>query len=505
MAISQTHAAYSSAQAPQQGEETNPFLPIAFKWRVLIITYVLASSVVTPALQQIIYIDSTPLSEWRTLASISYQLLLIAPLLFYRRRFGWLHPILFPTLFSLAKSLLEGPEQLLAFTNLLHEPSQQSLTHPGLGGMEEPQVAWAMLQEQLLSVSALICYYAGFFFEQRYQLFSSRIPAVKFTRPNRVAPVALGVVSITVVATLVHIQQHGGLTAYMLQTFMGGGRLPTAEETRGTVVFAARMGGIACLLWYALKERAVHTILFWGSLGASLLANFFISGSRSSVFFTLAFLVLIWALHHGKVPKGRVLVLGVLVYLLLGTMGSLRRSAMEGKVDWRIFAETGVAEAVEKTSKEVDERQEEQGGAPIMARVPEEIGFLYGSTYASAALALLPRAVWSGKPKGVGALNGQVIHGRGERGAAIPAGPVAEAYWNFWIPGVVVVFLTYGIFHKWLARAFRRYANVPAVWAPYIFTLVWMTPNSSQLNTAIKSITLCVVVLFFMGSIRLKK
>lgn len=170
--------------------KANPFVPITRGWLAVLVTYGLLYEILTPGLREILFDSGAPLSGWRTLASIVYQLLLFAPLFLYRRRFGWLHPLIFPLVFSMGMGLLKDPSHLLAPLALFQEPVAETLTHPELPWISAETMAAATLESQLYNILAVLCYYAGFFFEQRFRLVAPRLPRVKFAKPARIALVA---------------------------------------------------------------------------------------------------------------------------------------------------------------------------------------------------------------------------------------------------------------------------------------------------------------------------
>ena len=170
--------------------KANPFVPITRGWLAVLVTYGLLYEILTPGLREILFDSGAPLSGWRTLASIVYQLLLFAPLFLYRRRFGWLHPLIFPLVFSMGMGLLKDPSHLLAPLALFQEPVAETLTHPELPWISAETMAAATLESQLYKILAVLCYYAGFFFEQRFRLVAPRLPRVKFAKPARIALVA---------------------------------------------------------------------------------------------------------------------------------------------------------------------------------------------------------------------------------------------------------------------------------------------------------------------------
>ena len=478
---------------------SNPFVAIPLQWRMLLVTYLLVYIVLTPGLREIVANSSAPLSGPRLVADMVYQLLVFAPIVFYRPRFGWLHPLIFPTVFGIGKHLIKSPGALLAPFAIGSAP-QEVLVNPELPDFTARQMAWANLEHQLLSILGLLCYYGGFFFAQRYTTFDFKPSRVKFSRARRLTLILGTAVLVSVGVVAIYVQQHGGLRSYMLSYF-GPGRFRARGEVGGSIFFMVTLGVMATLVWYALSEKATRNPLFWAAAAYAIPVNFFITGSRGAVFVTVALFGIVWVIRHRKIPKARVLAFGFLVLVLLGVMGDFRRSAWDGRMDWRVFVETGLSDAIEETSTEIDKRQSIQGGAGVMARVPEEVGFLKGKTYAGAVFFFVPKFIWESKPRGGGGLNGEIILGRGEGGGGVPIGPVAEAYWNFHIPGVVLVFFLFGIFHKALARTFRRHSHATAVWVLYVIVLVTLSPEARNMNGSFKKLTLALILLFAVGAL----
>ena len=93
---------------------------------------------------------------------------------------------------------------------------------------------------------------------------------------------------------------------------------------------------------------------------------------------------------------------------------------------------------------------------------------------------------------------GEIIQGSG-----IPPGALGEAYWNFYYPGVVLIYLFHGMFNWWLAALLRRNAEVPAVWVLYALTLL-MTPTSTTVVGWLQSIIPGIAIMWWMGVLRMK-
>src|SRR5262249_55595171 len=156
----------TAAEKQDLSQEENPFVFIPLGYRMLIIGYVLVYNIFVPGLSQIFHSPPTHLVELYFaifVVDALYRLLLFLPLFFYRSTYGWLHPLIFPAIYSLAKILMLKPGHLLTpflFNDLLsHE-----ITHVALQGWSQDMVAWAALKAQLISLAALAIYYMGFFF-----------------------------------------------------------------------------------------------------------------------------------------------------------------------------------------------------------------------------------------------------------------------------------------------------------------------------------------------------
>jgi len=82
----------------------------------------------------------------------------------------------------------------------------------------------------------------------------------------------------------------------------------------------------------------------------------------------------------------------------------------------------------------------------------DRFDYLEGSSYLHFFVNMVPRAVWPGKPEGVGSLLVKNVYGWGAGGA--PPGAVGEAYLNFSWPGVIPALFLLGLFGRFL----RAYA-----------------------------------------------
>ena len=92
----------------------------------------------------------------------------------------------------------------------------------------------------------------------------------------------------------------------------------------------------------------------------------------------------------------------------------------------------------------------------IIKAVPTVLPYQYGKTIAIWLLAPIPRAIWPEKPiLHSGPLIGITLYGNNRSG--VPPGFVAEMYWNFALPGVLVGSLLLGLLLAYIRDAFVPY------------------------------------------------
>jgi hypothetical protein len=136
------------------------------------------------------------------------------------------------------------------------------------------------------------------------------------------------------------------------------------------------------------------------------------------------------------------------------------------------------------------------GVFPILALVPHEVDFLYGSSYLAVLTLPIPKALWAEKPGLIPGLVGQTFYGAD---IGMPPGPIGEAYWNFGIPGVLIAFFIFGILCKWLAATFCQYATEPVAISLYVMTLFLLSEPSGL--SAVLWLTSLVPALLFLFSV----
>ena len=484
----------TASALPLRRAASSPYIRMAPWQRVAVVTVILLLEVVTPALDLILHGRSAAFEGSIWALEATYAVLLCVPFILYQPTYGWLHPLLFSALLPLAFRLAQDPLLILDPILVWTQPVSVRVRHIALVGWSEVDVASAVLKWKALAVLGLLAYYAGFFG-------SSGMKAVRL-RPS--APRAVGVKSILAVGASLsflafYLWSRGGLSEHMLS--WASGRF-TALSGDGPIQVVIQIGALAVLLWMALDPRAIRRPAFWAAAAVALPSGFLASGSRSSLIYALVMMILIWTLQNRRLPTRRIVLAVGLSFVAFGALGSVRSSIWTGKVDWAVFQTFNIDDAVQSARLDAEWRATNSGPLVVMAKVPREADFLYGKTYLGGALFFVPRSLWPTKPRSAGGLSGERLFGWGPGSSAVPTGALGEAYWNFSVLGVLVVFMLWGVFHRWLASFLLRNDGAPAAILLYVLALFLLEPTGEGVTRFLQKAVPAVVLLMWMGGLR---
>jgi hypothetical protein len=464
----------------QSRPEDSPFLPMRPGHRAAVLLglwgYLAAVGLLS-------YFHGTATTVWVFAALTLNFALLSLPLVFYRPGFGWTHPVVLHVfLVFLFSHLVRTP---LYVRGLEH--------HLALPDWDRDGLARLVAIQLLLGAVALVAYYLGFF-----SGVGSRVPRLRLREPRAIAWTSLAVVAATVAVFAYYLRTQGGLQSHML-SWAEVGRVD-AVQGEGHWLKISRLGGLAALIWLAFDGRALRKPLFWTAAAVTLTVSFLGSGSRSSAVFLLVVGTLIWMIRRRRMFALRGLLVVALCLVLVASLGRLRRGLFRGEVDWRTLVSVS---AVESLGSVVDELLYRYGtldsAYPVLARVPGEIDLLWGESYLTILALPIPRALWPEKPGTVGKLAGEVFYGVK---AGIPPGAVAESYWNFHVPGVVLLFFLFGICHRFLASLLAANGEQPAVVVIYALTVFWNQPSVTAVAEWIYMTASALVLLWLLGALR---
>jgi oligosaccharide repeat unit polymerase len=480
------------------------FVSMSLLQRVLVVAFVIIYNVLAPGFSEVFHQPTLPLATARFTVELCYQLLLVLPFIYHKSGFGWLHPLILTVVWSLAQHYVGDPESLLGPFRVLFEPLHAEWSHQGLPGFSDVDVAWTLVKTEALKCISLLAYYLGFF-----SGLCPRVPSLKVYPPKKISIRTLLLVGAALAAFAYAVQMRGGIVQHFL-SFAGGRH----EELGGLGHFGVlvRGGVLASVVWYAADQTAGKNPLFWGVTLLSLAIVFLWNGSRSDVIFPMGYMLLIWMFRNRKVPWFKGVIAAFVALLLFGMLGLLRSSTSSGKVAWTVLTEFNVERSLEYADEQLERRTLNPGGSlsAVVGRVPKDVDYLYGRTYVGAVLFFVPRAIWENKPRATGPYVVEYLYGNPGRaelrdsppkGKGIPPGGVGAAYWNFHVPGVIILFALLGIFHRWLARTYQYNSSV--VLAPlYIYALLGVGVSPNSLVSAFQEIVMLLLVYSFLGIFR---
>lgn len=444
-----------SHQAQTGSPEASPFVTMTPFHRFALVALVAASLAVVGVLQRL-QPASVAGMPWVFLALGLNGVLLLLPVLFYRPGFGWFHPLVFAVFWGLFNHL----RRFDLYTTGLS-------WHEALPGWSADQLTGLLVKDLVLQAAGLAALYAGYAVGP-----SIKLPPIQFQQPAYLGRKTAVTVAFAAGLFAVYLQSRGGLINHILS--WGGGR---NQALAGAFYwqFLIQLGLIACLCWLTLDHRSTANPLFWGCTLTSLMMVFLMGGSRSSVVYFMIMGLLAWLLREQKIAILRIVAIALVGLLALGVLGNLRNSTFSGSIDWNALwgrpsiSTTTEASALSSSLKEISQRSSVYAGEfPILGLVPHQVDYLGGSSYMAVLTLPVPRAFWPEKPGLIAGLVGQTFF---NSDVGMPPGPIGEAYWNFGVPGVLLVFAVFGAFQKLLAQTFTLYHRQAGAIVPYVITL----------------------------------
>ena len=461
-------------------KSTSPFVVMNIGHRMLI-AGVIVFLVLLLGFHIILNYQPMPALGWVYLALQLNLLLLLVPIIWYDSSYGWLHPLIF----NIFITLLFHLRRLAIYLGGIE-------WHPALPGVSDNSLTFLVAYELLLNAAGLVFYYFGFFCSPRFA-----IARIKFVQPRNLVKKVLLAIMFSLVGFAAFMQSRGGISAHILS--WGKGR---------TAAFAGQyywqvpiqFGLIACLIWLAMGHKVYLKPLFWVCTATMLIVQFLTTGGRGGVVYALIYMLLVFMIREQKIAITKILIALMLGVVLMGILGDFRSTTWKGEIGLSTVTEKSPIEsAFDQGLTEISDRSWNSFGAlPILARVPSDVDFLYGSSYLALVTLPIPRALWAEKP---GLIGGRVTSTFFGGSYGIPPGAIGENYWNFGIPGVLGAFFIFGCFHKWLAEAFCRYAHQPAAIVLYALIIYNAAPTSAAILSCLLLILPTLMLLRVMGAI----
>lgn len=443
----------------------NPFVPIGLPVRVLV---VLATFIYWLTISYFSSVMATENIELLILGNAIMLASMIFPVLLPGSN-GYFQPLVYISLYSTAKTLA-------------------SKTGSFVTGLESHVALPELDSAQLMQLYFFVCCItalANFSTVIGYYLVPLRDSLPRFVTFHREGNVYLGVgaavwIAIGYLAFLLLVANTGSLKQHLLniarsrsqEVYSGDASFVGSLQVFTTFALAA-----ACTL-AAIQRKAGKTLLFVGGVMSAVCLEYLISGKRSDPIIALVIVGSIWIVRRQRFSYTFVVAILVIAVTVLAVGRSFRKANIKGSqsnIATDFMSGESPATLVNNAVSEMSARSSEGNAIyPIVHRVPGEISLLWGISYAEFAYRFIPRAIWRSKPRGIGRECAHVFFGEVK---GIPPGAIGEAFWNFHLPGVVMVFLAWGVFLRFLADTFRENCKTPGMLAIYVVTLVLLRPD----------------------------
>lgn len=416
-------------------------------------------------------------------AALLYFTVLMVPFLLYRQEWGWFHPMVFLPLWTFVTSAL--PSVGVYISGLER--------HAALPAVPTEELNDLVVQALLLQAFGWLVFYAAFTGGQVRTLHLS----VPEPRGRALPAKALLIAGAAIVSFLILMDAAGGLEELLLQRGVRAEDRVAADIGGHWSLIVRHLLPTTCLVWLSLQPRLVRSPLFWLLFSGGLGMSFAATGSRSSVVVPMIVALGIWALRTQSVPYVRALALTGTALLIVGIGGEFRAQTMRADTLEAVSINPAVGQAfLDGVKERLAAGGETSSLIAILGKVPEEVELLYGRSYLSIPAAPIPSRIWPDKPEAGGRLTGHLIFGYPEGGAGIPPGTAGEAFWNFHVLGVLLVFFLWGKMAKWLSHFYRIHAADAGMTALYVLTIVTFSPHSSSIYAWFHTMTSALVAFF---------
>jgi hypothetical protein len=279
----------------------------------------------------------------------------------------------------------------------------------------------------------------------------------------------ISAIFVSTVVLFAFVQSRGGITAHMATLAFGRA---VALEGVGPVSAISRVSLMALFVWVCYRPDVVRKPWFIPALLLSALNVFVFSAARGETLIAVVGAGLCWALRTRRIPIRAAAITAPLLLLAYGVMIIVRVGTYDderaGITVFDRLTSLQYEDVYSAGSGEAGVRTSIRGAAPVMLDgYAMSGGPLLGSSYVPIFTWFIPRPIWPDKPRGVGSTYAQLFLGAERNGAAVPIGVVAEAYWNFWIPGIFLIFGLTGLIIFWANHIFLRFSANPFVAAGF--------------------------------------
>lgn len=419
----------------------------------------------------------------------------------------WIFVVSFPIVFYRKGWGVEHPLVLLGILNSISLVLRQSYGmvsglpfHIALPGYSQQQLNQIYCYGTIIQCLSLVMIYVGFMLSSSIKPMGIRQKRIS---RKKATLLVVGMVVVGILAFMSIVLISGDLTLHLKNIARGASNRVLSKDVGGVgpLALLVNLIGVAGVLAIVTKQPN------WLTLVVCLLALsalFLTEGRRSSLIYPMVLFLYAWAITNRKIPfiaASLVVVLGI--FVLAG--GSAFRSSNWGpgkKIDFSALSNLTPTKAVKEATEEIQQRSNASSALyPIIARVPSEVDLLYGRGYAAYFNLFIPRFFWRDKPRGIDYQCGVEFFGVKW---GMPPGSVGQAYWEFHIPGVIVVFFLFGVLKRWFYNTLKQNPLSYASLAVYLTGMFYMEPDQNSFRNVVFVFLPMLVCLIIWGGFRLQ-
>lgn len=399
--------------------------------------------------------------EVRLLLGISNVVIIMGSLLpFMLREWkeGWLSPMLIYSAFVFANIVVKR-SGLMVMGLSDHTVIQASATH-----LTE-LVAYDHFLDALSMVALILGYRMAH---------GVAAPKLLPSPGKNLLPLTLVVMAISALALVIFIGFSGNLMSHIKNLTMNRHSKQFESdnvEWTGVLISISCFAHMGLLFLLAYRPKVVYNPLFYIGVLISLVILALATGKRSAIINPVFLMLLIWAGVTGVMPYMRVFVGAVLAIFAVGFLGALRISIQQGDVQTAVSdnSNSSFGDTLDASLEEMTWRVGAYSSRlAILDSVPEDVPLQWGYTYYGALVRPIPRALMPDKPTGTDSYVARTFFGVDW---GIPAGGVGEAYWNFHIPGIVLIYSLFGAFKAWWRNFTFGSSGNPGLLVCYLLTM----------------------------------
>lgn len=224
------------------------------------------------------------------------------------------------------------------------------------------------------------------------------------------------------------------------------------------------------LIRYNTRISLVYTLWVISFL-TFVFYNFYVSQRGGIVFCLVQLIALSYYLNKGKLPKFKLFVGLIFILTIFQVMSALRDVKDVENQDMKLSITKALEPAI-LTTNMIDVSKT----AHIINAIPGKLNYEYGATLVTIFIAWIPREFWPNKPvTNVDNIIGIEVYGASTYGSgAVPPGIIAELYWNFWVPGVLIGCFLLGLFLKTIDQTILTYIKNPNMVIIYVVNFMFI-------------------------------